>query len=93
MTYDGRYPEPPYDVGDDATVELAITLTERDAQIEKLKLALEPFAKAAEIIAKRPQDYGQRIVAIGGLADARDLTKQDFARALTAYAQHAGGRA
>lgn len=43
--YDGRYPEPPYDKGDDATVELAVLLTERDAEIERLRAALAHLAE------------------------------------------------
>jgi hypothetical protein len=52
-------------------VELA---RERDA----LRDAAEPFIRAAYIIAKRPQDYQNRIVMIGGLEDAHDLTKKHF---------------
>lgn len=48
---------------------------------QRLRMALEPFVRAAEIIVKRPQDYQNRIVAIGGLSEPRDLMKIDFERA------------
>lgn len=50
----------------------------------KLRAALEPFAKVAGIIARRPGDYGNKIVTVGGLADAFALTKTDFQRAADA---------
>lgn len=47
--------------------------------------ALEPFLKAARIIEKRPQDYGEkRIAAFGGLADAHDIYPRHFMRLLSA---------
>ncbi len=55
----------------------------------KLRSALEPFAKAAEIIAERPQDYPDYIVKVGGLSNVWGLHKRDFSRALDAYQQQA----
>lgn len=46
--------------------------------------ALEPFIKAAKVIAARPQDYENRIAMVGGLTDACDLTKDHFAKLLAA---------
>ena len=45
--------------------------------------ALEPFMRAARIIQKRPQDYGdKRIASFGGLLDAHDIFPADFLRLL-----------
>lgn len=62
-------------------------------EIERLRKALEryqdaaiPFLIAAKVIFERPEDYGNRIVMIGGLANACDLTKDHFRRLLDAAA-------
>lgn len=46
--------------------------------VEQLEYAIGPFLRAAKVIADRPDDYGDRIVAIGGLATAADIMKRDF---------------
>lgn len=51
----------------------------------EMQAALEPFIRAAKVIAKRPQDYESRIAMIGGLVDACDLRKQHFANLLAAH--------
>ena len=62
MTYDGRYPEPPYDKGDDATVALAVELAERDEVIAKMDALL---ARAADRLNISPRgedmDLGSEI--------------------------------
>ncbi len=56
----------------------------RTQELRRLREAVAPFLLAADVIEKRPQDYGNRIVAIGGLGTACDLTKGHFARLLKA---------
>lgn len=63
--YDGRYPEPPYDVGDDATVELAVQLTERDAEIERLRDIIADIIAAYD--AKQLEMHSPDIAADGGM--------------------------
>ena len=56
-------------------------------EIELLREAIEPFVKAAAIIDRRPQDYSDRVVMIGGLEDASDIRKFHFTRLLAASKQ------
>jgi hypothetical protein len=57
----------------------------RTQELRRLRDAIAPFVLAADVIEKRPQDYGNRIVAVGGLGNAYDLTKEHFARLLKAH--------
>lgn len=47
--------------------------------------AMEPFIRAAEIIAKWPAQYPGRIAAVGGLGEPADLFPRDFERLLAAW--------
>lgn len=65
--------------------------TENEAEIARLKsdnarllYACEPFIRAAEVIAKKPDHYHPRVAAVGGFSDACDLTVTHFARLLEA---------
>lgn len=44
----------------------------------QLEYAIGPFLRAAKVIADRPDDYMDRVAAIGGLGTAADLMKRDF---------------
>lgn len=59
----------------------------RNQELARLRHAVEPFIKAAKIIAARPGDYAQRIALIGGLEDASDLMQRDFSRLLETVKQ------
>ena len=63
------------------------------AAVATARAALEPFAKAAAIIAKHPDDYEFYIVRVGGLEDCCGLSKTHFARALAAIDAAVKGKA
>ena len=52
--------------------------------LDNLQYAIEPFEKAARVIAAHDGNYASRIVMLGGLADSCDLTKTHFSRLLEA---------
>lgn len=54
------------------------------SELERLQDATAPFLTAAKVIAAHDSSYAPRIVMIGGLSDACDLTKTHFARLLQA---------
>ena len=61
--------------------EMQTQLTAALARIARLEEAAWPFLRAAELIEKRPQDYGpQRIASFGGLDAAHDIYPEDFLR-------------
>lgn len=63
------------------------------AQLAAARRALEPFIRAARLIEKRPQDYGdKRIAAFGSLADAHDLYPKHFLALLPTLAQEPAGQ-
>ena len=69
------------------------TVSALRSAVATARAALEPFAKAAAIIAKHPDDYEFYIVRVGGLEDCCGLSKTHFARALAAIDAAVKGKA